>query len=370
MRYFIVAGEASGDLHASNLMKAIIQLDEQATFAFVGGEKMAEVCKTTPSVHYRNIAYMGIINVLKHLPAIHSAARKMQEAMLHFCPDHVIAIDASSFCMRYLLPFAEEHFPTAIRSYYILPKVWSSRKGRIKKLHRLCHNLFAIFPFEEDFFAREGAVATFVGNPCVEAVGSYSDTHTTKEKPKTIALLPGSRLQEIRENLPTMIAAVATYFPQYQASIAMAPGIAKEFYTSFIPKDKNILLSNTSTYTLLSTAQMAVITSGTATLEAALIGTPTVAVYRSKGWFIINWLFRHMLPIRYITPVNLIANERVIPELLSAEATAANIASALQEVTLHALTVKRGYTKIRELLQEKKASIEVAQALQRQSPHQ
>lgn len=379
MRYFLVAGEASGDLHAANLIKAILSQDSSAEFVFMGGEKMAAAAGCAPVVHYREIAFMGIAAVLKHYRGIDKAGKRMQAALLRFTPDHIVPVDSSGFNFRYLLPFAKRYLPSACISYYIVPKVWAWRSGRIKTLKRYCDKLLVIFPFEKEYFSRHGVDAIFVGNPCVNAVGKFLRSHGTEtarahllqllptldsQKP-ILALLAGSREQELRDNLPLMLRCAANHFPEYTPIIAGAPGRTPEDYTPYLQLEegRRVQLFFDVTYPLLAAADMAVVTSGTATLETALIGTPQVVCYRMGGSRLANFTFRHLLPIPYFSPVNLIVGREMVEELLAADATEEKLAAALHRLKANLSEIREGYDELANLLEKKIVSEEAAKAI-------
>ncbi|KXB38114.1 lipid-A-disaccharide synthase [Bacteroidales bacterium KA00251] len=377
MKYFIVAGESSGDLYGARLITSLKQLDPQAKFLFVGGDRMAEAAETAPLVHCEEIAVMGIVAVLARFQAIASAGRKMQEGLLSFAPDRIVAIDSSGFNFRYLLPFAKKHFPQVPLIYYIVPKLWAWGKRRIKTLRRYCTALLVIFPFEEQFFQSEGIPTSFVGNPSVEVLGKYLNSYKNQSlqqdfvarnkriptsKP-LIALLPGSRKQEIKENLPLMLRTVAHYYPHYTPVIARAKGRKAEEYSQYIQMYPKAFLLDDDTYALLASAEMAIVTSGTATLETALIGTPQVVCYRFKPLRIVNWLYSKVIHTPFFSLVNIIAGHKVVEELLAADATEKKLFEALEKLSSQASILQEEYREIRLKLAGDQASVRAADAI-------
>ncbi len=333
MKYFLIAGEASGDLHASNLMKALREQDPEAEFCFMGGDLMAAVAGNEPLIHYRSLAYMGIVPVLKHLPEFVRAGRRLQYAMSEFCPDVIIPVDFGSFNFKYIMPYA--HSLGIPIHYYIAPKVWAWKKWRIRTMKRYIDLLLCILPFEVEFFRQYHLQSEFVGNPCVDAVLQYRATHQTDAAVKTdgrpiIALLSGSRRQEVLGNLPAMLEAVAQY-PDFRPVIAGAPGLERKDYEPVL-RGKKVEIVFGKTYALLEQSSAALVTSGTATLETALLNVPQVVCYRSGGNRIIYWGFKHLFPIRFFSLVNLIAGKAIVPELLAHQVTSGQIAEQLHRI--------------------------------------
>ncbi len=359
MRYFLIAGEASGDLHGAHLIRAIRQEDSCATFSFMGGDLMAKEAGNIPIIHYRTMAFMGFFPVLLHLADIHKAAMKVQKAIVDFNPDVVIPIDYSGFNFRYILPFVHKKVAKASLFYYIPPKVWAWKKGRVADLKRYCSQVFSIFPFEQDFLKSRCVNAHYVGNPCVDAVGKYWNLWGTAEIKDRIAdlpisgqpyvaLLPGSRQSEVKSNLPLMLKTLNTYYPTYPCIIAGAPGLDLDFYKPLI-QGYNVQVFFDRTYDLLAGADFALVTSGTATLETALIGTPQIVCYRSIGLSLVNWIFS-LFPIRYFSLVNLVAQAPVIEELLSAQVTPQQLHQAIERLLVSKEKISEGYSHIRKQL--------------------
>lgn len=383
MRYFIVAGEASGDLHGSKLITALKDIDPEAVIAFMGGSLMEQAAGCKPVAHYKEIAVMGFSEVLRRFSIIKRVGKKVQQAILSFKPQHVITIDSSGFNFKYVLPYVHRHLPQTRITYYILPKLWAWREHRVRTLQRYTHLNLVILPFEEEYFTKAGLTTHFVGNPSVESVSTFLASHRTQHAlqlfeerfPKQldlhkpiIALLAGSRSREIQDNLPLMLQTVAKHFPNYQVVIAGAPAQTLNTYQPYL---QNLQLPVTvlfnATYHILSVAHLAVVTSGTATLETALIGTPQVVCYRMNGTRFINWAFRHFMKVPYFSLVNLITQNSLVTELLGARATCENLARALKDLESNTANIKEGYALLWQQLKGKKASQEAAKAIVSQS---
>ena len=331
MKYYLIVGEASGDLHASNLMKALRHEDPKAEFRFFGGDLMTAVGGTCVK-HYRELAYMGFVPVLLHLPAIFANMRLCKEDITAWQPDVVILVDYPGFNLN-IAQFVKAHTHIPVY-YYISPKIWAWKTYRIKNIKRDVAELFSILPFEVDFYHSHHYPIHYVGNPCVDAVDNFRHTYIeTREefirsngldphKP-IIALLAGSRKQEIKDNLPDMIEA-ASAFPDYQMVLAGAPGIDPFYYDDFV-KDTPVKIVYEQTYPLLANAHAAMVTSGTATLETALFRVPQVVCYHTPIGKVISFLRRHILKVKYISLVNLIAGKEVVRELVADTMTVANM---------------------------------------------
>lgn len=318
MRYFLVVGEASADLHASRLMEALKAKDAEASFAFMGGDLMAQVADCSPIVHYREVSFMGIIPVLKNLSKIRRVAKELQQAIRSFQPDVVIPIDFAGFNLRYILPFVKRHLSCPIH-YYIAPKLWAWQSWRIKTLRKYVDLLLCILPFEESYFTERGIHAIYVGNPCVDAtLPHWEDPVQAKRQ---IALLPGSRIQELKSNLPTMLESVSAYQETWDIVVAGAPSMSERDYQAYLASYPGVKLVFGCTYRLLRESRAALVTSGTATLETCLLGTPQIVLYRMGGQRIARWVFEHFFSTPYISLVNLILGRLAIPELIGAEVT-------------------------------------------------
>lgn len=321
MKYFLIAGEASGDLHASHLMRALGELDAGAEFRFYGGDRMQAaggVCLR----HYRDLAYMGFLPVLTHLPAILRGMKACKEAIAAWRPHAVILVDYPGFN----LPIAKFVRRRALCPvfYYISPKIWAWREGRIRSLRRDVDRLLSILPFEVDYFRdRHRYPVTYVGNPTFDEVTAWQGAHGAPSPDgRTLALLPGSRRQEIRDNLGRMLRAAAPFVSdgRLAPAVAMAPGIPRRFYEALVARSGlapgSVALVSDATYALLSRATVALVTSGTATLETALFGVPQVVCYYSRFGPLFRLLRRLLVKVPHISLVNLIAGREIVPELV------------------------------------------------------
>lgn len=323
MKYYLIVGEASGDLHASHLMKALLKEDPKAEFRFFGGDMMSAVGGTRVR-HYRELAYMGIIAVLLHLRTILRNMAFCKRDIVEWQPDAVILVDYPGFNLK-IAKFVHDHTRIPVY-YYISPKIWAWKEYRIKEIKRNVDELFSILPFEVPFFEQKHHYPIhYVGNPTAEEVRQFcaaynvSDeefrrTHGLDERP-IIALLAGSRKQEIAGNLPQMIAA-AQRFADYQLVLAAAPGIDAGFYDAFTA-GSGVRIVRGETYALLSHAHTALVTSGTATLETALFRVPQVVCYNTALPKLVGFLRRLVLKVKYVSLVNLIADREVVPELVA-----------------------------------------------------
>ena len=327
MKYLLIAGEASGDEHGARLIASLKAVDTEAAFAFIGGDKMAQQAGVAPLYHYREIAVMGFTSVLRSMRQIGHAAQLLREEMTSNPPDVVIPIDYGGFNLRYTLPMAHRHGVPVV--YYIPPKVWASRRRRIKRLRSYTDLCLTILPFEADYLSQRGVSARYVGNPSIQSVGKLlaSNAKLCDTARPYIALLPGSREAEIARNMPIMCQAIDLLPAPWRAVIAAAPSIDRERYTPYI--NERIELVTDETLPLLAGASAALVTSGTATLETALIGTPQVVAYRLPAGRLARWAFDHLLPIRYFSLVNLIAECPVVEELLGDKVTPQRLAQAL-----------------------------------------
>ena len=336
MKYYLIVGEASGDLHASNLMKALKEQDAQADFRFFGGDLMREVGGTLVK-HYKELAYMGFIPVLLHLRTIFKNMDYCKSDILKWQPDVVILVDYPGFNLK-IAEFVKKHTKIPVY-YYISPKIWAWKEYRIKNIKRDVDELFSILPFEVDFFKGHQYPIHYVGNPCVDAVDAFQKTHTEtfeeftsanglSQKP-IIALLAGSRKQEIKDNLPDMLEAAKPFVNDYQLVLAGAPSMDLSYYQSYIGGDVPVKIIFGQTYRLLAQAKVALVTSGTATLETALFRVPQVVCYYLAMGKVISFLRKHILKVKYISLVNLVANKEVVRELVADTMTVDNVRSEL-----------------------------------------
>ncbi len=338
MKYYLIVGEASGDLHASHLMAALKEEDSQAEFRFFGGDLMAAVGGVMVK-HYKELAYMGFIPVLLHLRTIFANMKRCKEDIVAWQPDVLILVDYPGFNLD-IAKFV--HANTRIPVfYYISPKIWAWKEYRIKNIKRDVDELFSILPFEVEFFeGKHGYPIHYVGNPTVDEVTAFlaSSSETFDDfvranglsaKP-VIALLAGSRKQEIKDNLPDMLRAAAS-FPDYQLVLAGAPDISPEYYKRYVGGvDVKIIFNKT--FPLLRQAEAALVTSGTATLETALFRVPQAVCYHTPIGKVIAFLKRHILKVKYISLVNLIANREVVKELVADTMTVEQVRSELNRI--------------------------------------
>lgn len=366
MRYYLIAGEASGDLHGSNLMKSLKETDPMAEFRFYGGDLMSEAGGTLVK-HYREMAFMGFVDVLANIRTINRNLRICKRDILEFRPDALILIDYAGFNLR-IASFAHKN---SIKSFfYIAPKVWAWKKNRISKLKKYIHKLFVIFPFEIEFFRENGLEVEFYGNPLKDSLARFRELHPSKaefrkenalsEKP-IIALLSGSRVHEISRCLPEMLAS-AKAFPEYQFVVAGAPSVPKELYRKFLD-GSNIKIVYGKTYSLLENAYAAVVTSGTATLETALFRVPQVVIY--KTGFLTFHLGKLMVNIRFFSLVNLIAGREVVKELLQFNLSS-DIQTELEQIcksTARRQEILDGYDQIISSLGEDGTSNRIARRI-------
>jgi lipid-A-disaccharide synthase len=332
MKYYIIAGEASGDLHGSNLMKALYREDPQADIRFWGGDLMQQAGGTLVK-HYRELAFMGFIEVIFNLKTILSNIEVCKKDIQNFKPDALIFIDYPGFNMRIAKWAKQLGIPT---HYYISPQIWAWKENRIAAVKRDFDKLYVILPFEKDFYENKHHFAVeFVGHPLIDAINNRVETDQTTflkennldDKP-IIAILPGSRKQEITKMLSVMLS-VTDDFPDYQFVIAGAPSQEHSFYESFL-KNKNVHFISNKTYDLLSHATAALVTSGTATLETALFKVPEVVCY--KGSWASYQIAKRIITLKYISLVNLIMDKEVVTELIQEQCNTKNIKKELQKI--------------------------------------
>ncbi len=340
MKYYLIVGEASGDLHASHLMAALKSVDVEARFRFYGGDKMAtqggEMVK-----HYRELAYMGFIPVLLHLRTILTNMSRAKQDIRQWQPDVVILVDYPGFNLS-IAEYVKKELEMPVY-YYISPKIWAWKEYRIKNIKRDVDELFSILPFEKEFFeGKHHYPIHYVGNPTADEVRLFRAGYTeTKEdfckrndiaadKP-IVALLAGSRIQEIKDNLPMMLRVAERYGKDYQFVLAGAPAIDDDYYAKFLC-NTNVRLVKEQTYPLLSHSVAALVTSGTATLETCLFGVPQVVCYKTPVPRLIRWAFNHILKVKYISLVNLIADSEVVQELFAERFTFDTITAELDNI--------------------------------------
>lgn len=339
MKYYLIVGEASGDLHASRLMRSLKKYDELAEFRFFGGDLMAAEGGTRVK-HYKELAYMGFVPVLLHLGTIFSNMKRCKEDIVAWKPDVVILVDYPGFNLN-IAKFLKKNTLIPVY-YYISPKIWAWKEWRIKSIKRDVSEMFSILPFEVPFYEQKHKYPIhYVGNPTAQEVAEFrAGYHQTYEefcrennldsRKPIIALLAGSRLQEIKDNLPAMIE-VAERFEDYQMVLAGAPSIEDEYYDKFLEGTPVRVVKN-KTYQLLSHTTAALVTSGTATLETALFNVPQVVCYETPLPKLIRFAFNHVLKVDYISLVNLVANKEVVPEMFADKFTIDGIANELYKI--------------------------------------
>ena len=339
MRYYLIAGEASGDLHASHLMAALREQDADAEFRFYGGEMMQQVGGTLVQ-HYRDLAYMGFLPVMMHLPTILRGMKRCKADILEWKPDVLILVDYPGFNLQ-VARYVKSHSEIPI-FYYISPKIWAWKEYRIRNIRRDIDHLFSILPFEVDFFeGKHHYPIHYVGNPTVDEVDAYLQAHEADaaafradngldDRP-VIALLPGSRRQEIRGNLSRMVQAAEPFLQQYQLVLAAAPGFDDAYYQEWVGEAQVKVLRN-QTYRILQHSIAALVTSGTATLETALFRVPQVVCYYAKAGRLVSLGKKLILKIPYISLVNLIAGKEIVPELLAEKMNVENLRLHLSSI--------------------------------------
>lgn len=375
MKYYIIAGEASGDLHASHLMQALKERDADADFRFFGGDLMSAVGGTRVK-HYRELAYMGFIPVLLHLRMIFRNMSICKRDIVEYNPDVLILVDYPGFNLS-IAKFVHKNTKIPV-FYYISPKIWAWKEHRIKNIKRDVDELFSILPFEVDFFEKKHNYPIhYVGNPTADEVkrfmgeytenaGEFKKRNKLANKP-IIALLAGSRKQEIDDNLPYMIRAAASVAGEdYQLVVAGAPGIAKSYYDKYLNSSRSVYIVFGETFKLLSHSRAAVVTSGTATLETALFDVPQVVCYKTPIPKVIAFLRRHLLKVKYISLVNLIANREVVRELVADTFCEDNIKKELSTIVADGKdrsTMLHGYAEVRSILGDEKAADNAAKEM-------
>lgn len=367
MKYFLIAGEASGDLHGSRLIEALKRHDSEASFVFFGGDAMAKASDSQPVIHYRHMAYMGFWQVIKHLSSVFDNLKTATRTLVEQKPDALILIDYPSFNLR----MAARAFKAGVPVYYYIPpKVWAWKEWRVKKIKRLVNKLFAIFPFEVNFYRRHGMEVEYVGNPSVLEVAAaqavvpplqdFLAMHSLRDRP-IVALLPGSRKAEIKKNLQIMCL-VMRRFPQYRGVVAGAPSIDDDFYAQLT----DLPVVRDATISLLTHARAALVTSGTATLETALTATPQVVMYRANGSKLSYDIMKRVLKVKFVSLPNLVCDRQIVPELLLHECTVDNVADALAPL-LRFTPVREaqelGYKELKRILGTQDAAENTASAI-------
>lgn len=358
VHYFLIAGEPSGDLHASHLITAIAGIDKNAVFTFLGGDKMAAAAHTEPIIHYKQMAYMGFSEVLRNLGKVTTNLRTAKNALEMARPDCLILVDYPSFNLK----IAKKAHALGIPVYYFIsPKIWAWKKWRIADIRRYVREVYSILPFEAAFYADNGFHAQYVGNPSVNEVDArlavapsrdeFLKKYSLRDRP-LVALMPGSRVGEIHNNLPVMNLAVAQ-FPQYRGVIVCAPGIDDDVYRRFGAGNLP-LLHLPDAVDLLANARAALVTSGTATLETALAGIPQVVLYRANGSELSYKIMKRLLSVDYVSLPNLITGREIIPERLlhtcTPDLVAQSLAPLLRPDTHERIAQLQGYAEMRRIL--------------------
>ncbi len=349
MKYYIIAGEASGDLHGSNLIKELKKLDPSAIIRCWGGDKMQEAGADLVK-HYRELAFMGFAEVLMNLRTIFRNLKFCKEDILQFKPDTLILIDYPGFNLR-IAKWAKQQGLKVI--YYISPQVWAWKENRVKMMKQCVDKMLVILPFEKEYYKRKwNWEVEYVGHPLVEEIERHKaqgTRHKLSDRPM-VALLPGSRKQEIAKKLPVMLE-VSKSFPDHQFVVAQAPSVDESFYKTFTQPYSNVSTVNNKTYDLLLQAKAALVTSGTATLETALFAVPEVVCY--KGSFLSYQIGKRLVHVKYISLVNLITDKLVVKELIQNELTVENLKKELTTLLTDEkkiATLKADYTALKNLL--------------------
>jgi lipid-A-disaccharide synthase len=337
MKYYIIAGEASGDLHASNLMRELKTLDSKAEFRFWGGDLMARQGGALVK-HYRDTAYMGVWEVLTNLKTIFRNLSDCKEDILRYHPDVVILVDYPGFNLR-IANFAHSNGLKVF--YYISPKIWAWNKGRVKRIQKWVDKMFTILPFETDFYAKYNVPVAYSGNPLLDAIdtreykdesrSAFLERHDLPDRP-IVAVLPGSRFQEIDRIMPDMMLMVRK-FPDHQFIVAGAPSFSAVDYQKYVPGENTVKVIFDETYALLQQSRAAMVTSGTATLEAALLNCPQVVCYKMWGGAVTDFMAKKVIiQVPFISLVNLIMNREVVTELFQNDMTEENLIRELRNL--------------------------------------
>ncbi|QOW12010.1 lipid-A-disaccharide synthase [Kaistella flava (ex Peng et al. 2021)] len=362
MKYYIIAGEASGDLHASNLMKSILKKDPQAEFRFWGGDLMMAVAGFEPVKHYKDLAFMGFLEVAKNLVTILKNIKICKLDIQQYHPDVLVLVDYPGFNLR-IAEFAKSLGIKVV--YYISPQLWAWKEGRVEKIKKFVDEMLVILPFEKDFYKKHNVEAHFVGHPLLDAISDLQEINIDQFKKdnnlnekEIIALLPGSREQEVTKMLELMLS-VRPHFKNYQFVIAGAPSLPKSFYQKYV--DENVHFVSNKTYDLLRSSKAALVTSGTATLETALLNIPEVVCYKSS---MISYEIgkRVVKNIKYISLVNLIMDKEIVTELIQSDLNTKSLVDELSAILEGEQRDKmlHSFKQLREKLGGKGASDEAA----------
>jgi lipid-A-disaccharide synthase len=347
MKYYIIAGEASGDLHGGNLIKALLQENNNCTIKCWGGEKM-QAAGATLVKHYRELAFMGFTEVIKNLPTILNNIKFCKKDIGDFAPDALILIDYPGFNMR-IAKWAKQKGIKII--YYISPQIWAWKEKRVHAIKRDVDKMLVILPFEKEFYKKFKYEVDYVGHPLCEVINEWNAENKNIQKENIVALLPGSRKQEILVKLPIMLS-IAKHFPEYKFVVAMAPGLEKDFYTKILEPYTNVDAVSNATYMLLARSKAALVTSGTATLETALFKVPEIICY--KGGKISYEIAKRLIKIKFIGLVNLIMDKEVVKELIQNELNENNLKEELNALLQNEekkIGLQKNYTELSNILQ-------------------
>lgn len=349
MKYYIIAGEASGDLHGSNLIKELQKLDANADIRFWGGDKMKATGSTLVK-HYKELAFMGFAEIIKNLPEILKNFKFCKNDISAFHPDVIIFIDYPGFNLRMSKWAKENNYKTV---FYISPQVWAWKESRVKNIKKYIDKMLVILPFEKHFYKKWNYEVEYVGHPLVKVIQDFKKVHPEVHRSENIiALLPGSRKQEINAKLPVMLEA-SKKFSEYQFIIAKAPSIEDEFYEDFIKDYKNVKVISNETYSLLMKSVAALVTSGTATLETALFGVPEIVCYKASN--ISYQIAKRLVKLKFICLVNLIMDKEVVKELIQNDLTPEKISLELKKILSDQQKkekMQEDYTELKQLLSE------------------
>jgi lipid-A-disaccharide synthase len=350
MKYYIIAGEASGDLHGSNLIKEIKKLDGNADFRAWGGDKMQDLGLDLVK-HHKDLAFMGFVEVIRNLPTILKNLKFCKEDILEYAPDALILIDYPGFNLR-LVKWAKEKGLKVI--FYISPQVWAWKESRVSLIKNYVDKMIVILPFEKEFYKKFDVDVDYVGHPLVKVVEDYkTDAASNNVHDKNIiALLPGSRKQEIKRKLPVMLEA-SKHFPHYNFIVAKAPGITDEYYNRFLSPFNNVTAVAGQTYSILIQSKAALVTSGTATLETALFEVPEVVCY--KAGELSYQIAKRLIKLNFISLVNLIMNKEVVKELIQNDLTVKNLKNELEQLLTDPVRqqqIKNDYRDLKNLLSQ------------------
>jgi len=370
MKYYIIAGEASGDLHGANLMKELLKIDKNAEFRFWGGDLMSKY-GGEPVKHINELAFMGIIKVIANIRTIAKNINLCKNDIKRYNPNTIILIDYAGFNLK-IAKFAK--VKGIFVNYYISPKIWAWKTNRIKIIKKYVDKMYSILPFENDFYSKYNYKIEYVGNPINDAIQEYKETQNNNNenflrsnnltnKP-IIALLAGSRVQEIEQTLPLMVQ-ISNNFPDYQFIIAGAPSIKKELYNNII-QNKNVKIVYNQTYNLLQNSKAAIVTSGTATLETALFKIPQIVCYKTIAGDTLYKIGRALVKTKWISLVNLILNYEAVKELLQTDFNEKNIVTELNKILNnkeYRHKIIESYNKLQELIGTNKASKKTAQSI-------